>query len=243
MAPNDDQVREALASAVRYYTSRHTESPVVYVQEEGQWRIYADGKVIRESAGTIPSPMLTQSEEISQGQAERLIELGRAKAERSQADRAEAELAKRKQERQFTARLWRSPIVIIPVVVLLACMAGVSAYCYVGPVSIEEEALLSAEVFVLDDHEPIPIDLTDAAMREEIAKLLNGLHRWCGIPCDCAASVILHVKLRDGLAYHVSWYSHGALTLWIERVGPDEGTSMWVKSRDMNRFLAEYLGP
>jgi hypothetical protein len=98
MPPNDDQVHEAVASAVRYYTSRHTENPVVYVQEEGQWRIYADGKVIRESAGAIPGAMLAQSEEISQGQAQSVIELGGAKAERSQAERAETELAKRKDE-------------------------------------------------------------------------------------------------------------------------------------------------
>ena len=77
-------------AGVRYYRSRGSRNPVVYVQGEGQWRIYADGRLIRESAGAIPALMLTQSEEISQGQARHLIELERARAQRIEAERQRA---------------------------------------------------------------------------------------------------------------------------------------------------------
>jgi hypothetical protein len=75
---------------IKYYKSRYLDKPAVYVQEEGQWRGYALGGVLQRSSGLIPEVILAQTVEISQDQAETLIAILRAEAERVRAERAEA---------------------------------------------------------------------------------------------------------------------------------------------------------
>ena len=74
----------------KYYKSRYVDKPVVYVQEEGQWRAYAPRGVLQRSTGLIPEVILAQTVEISQDQAETLIGVMRAEAERIRVERAEA---------------------------------------------------------------------------------------------------------------------------------------------------------
>lgn len=74
----------------KYYKSRDLDNPVVYVQEEGQWRGYAPSRgVLQQSAGPIPEVILAQTMEISRDQAETLIRIMRAEAERIEEGRAE----------------------------------------------------------------------------------------------------------------------------------------------------------
>ena len=104
MTPRDEShVHEAPVSPARYYRSLGSREPVVYVQEEGRWQIYADGRLTRESAGTIPALMLAQSEEINQGRARELMELERARAQTASAERQNEirqEAVRRKAERK-----------------------------------------------------------------------------------------------------------------------------------------------
>ena len=65
----------------KYYKSSQLEKPVVYVQEDGQWRGYAPRGVLQRSTGLIPQVILAQTVEISQSQAETLIRIMRAEAE------------------------------------------------------------------------------------------------------------------------------------------------------------------
>ena len=74
----------------RYYKSRNLNHPVVYVQEEGQWRGYAPGGVLQRSTGSIPEVILAQTVEITQDQAEMLLRIMRAETERIESQRAEA---------------------------------------------------------------------------------------------------------------------------------------------------------
>jgi len=74
----------------KYYKSRYLDKPAVYVQEEGQWRAYAPRGVLQRSTGLIPEVILAQTVEISQDQADTLIAIMRAEAERIRVERAEA---------------------------------------------------------------------------------------------------------------------------------------------------------
>jgi hypothetical protein len=74
----------------KYYKSRYADKPVVYVQDEGQWRAYAPRGVLQRSTGLIPEVILAQTVEISQDEAQTLIGFMRAEAERIRAERAEA---------------------------------------------------------------------------------------------------------------------------------------------------------
>jgi hypothetical protein len=150
--------------------------------------------------------------------------------------------------RESVARFYRSRSmkIAVPVVLLLACVAGWLGYCYVGLLDVQEEDLLSATVDVGLGEQDIHVDLTDLAMREEIARLLNGLHRWSGEATEGMSWADLEVKLRDGPKYYVVcviWWRNDDLELIIDRGEPDRETPrMWVNSGDMKRFLAEYLG-
>jgi hypothetical protein len=94
--PSDENSRsqETGSPGVRYYKSRYFLNPAVYVQEEGQWRSYGPGGIIRQSAGTISETVMSQIEEIGQSEAEELIRVRLAEAEKLEAQTAERDQAK-----------------------------------------------------------------------------------------------------------------------------------------------------
>lgn len=233
--PSHDEhpAHEAPVSAARYYKSRVSRGPVVYVQEEEHWRVYADGRLTRESTGAIPASILARSEEINQAEAERLIELERARAQEVEAERAEAQKAQEKQARE-SARFNAKVLIIVAVVLAAVCAAGVSGYLYIGMPSVDPDDLVSATVSLLVSSRTLDLDLSDPAMREEVAGLLNGLVRWWGRDYECAWMIELEVRVRGGSVYSICANCAGQLKLWIG------DRSMWVKSDDMMRFLKRY---
>ena len=76
-----------------YLKSKFLPEPVVYVQGDTEWRSYAPGGSVTQSAGRIPPGMLALLEAMDPLQAEGLIERRRAEAAKAQlqAGRAERE--------------------------------------------------------------------------------------------------------------------------------------------------------
>ncbi len=144
----------------------------------------------------------------------------------------------------------RTTKLVILGVLLLACLAGVLGYCYVGPVSIEEQDLASASVITHEidgrfspDAVEHPIDLTDPSKRAELAALMNGLHRWRGEATEGMPRASLKVALLDGLEYSVVWWQdNDDLELVIAGDEPDrEHRRIWVRSAEMKRYLTRYI--
>ncbi len=155
--------------------------------------------------------------------------------------------------RESVAKAHRSRKVVFAaaVIFLLACVAGVLGYCYVGPISVEEQDLVSATVVVhmvgdrfSADPRTIDLDLADPAMRGEVAGLLNGLHRWHGEASEGVPYAYLEVRLGDGSKYYVTWWLNDDLELTVDRGEPDRDThSVWVRSGQMKKFLTRYFEP
>jgi hypothetical protein len=74
----------------KYYRSRSVDNPVVYVQEEGQWRGYAPRGVLQRSTGPLPAVILARTVEITQDEAQGLLKTWLAEAERIKKEQAEA---------------------------------------------------------------------------------------------------------------------------------------------------------
>ena len=76
-----------------YLKSKFLPEPVVYVQEDTEWRSYAPGGSVTQSAGRIPASMLAGLEPVDPFEAQGLIE-------RRLADAAEAQLQAGQPERE-----------------------------------------------------------------------------------------------------------------------------------------------
>ncbi len=225
-----------------YFITEGTDpkSSAVYVLENDTWRsISPQGEISLSHDGALPKFISRLVVEIDPAEASRLIEarVAAVRQEKAESDRLAGEAA---------ASFRRSGAIIFGaiVVLLLTGVGLVVGYCSIGPIHVQEEDLLSATVTVRHTARIIDVDLTDPAMREEMARLLNGLHRWCGMEYEMGAWGDLEVKLQDGLKYYVFLYPNDALVLGIGRGEPNrELPRMWVRSVDMKRFLAEYSGP
>ena len=148
--------------------------------------------------------------------------------------------------RESVAKFYRSRTlwIVVLAVVLLACLVGVLVHCYIAPLSVEAHDVLSAAVILYNGSERrvIHVDATDPDAREEVARLLNGLHRWHGEATEGMPRAELEVRLRDGTYYYVTWWLNNDLELVIDKGEPDRETPMmWVRSEDVKEFLTEYL--
>jgi hypothetical protein len=75
-----------------YYKSRFLPDPIIYAQEDDQWRSYAPGGVVGQHGGTIPETTLRQIEEVGGDQVQELIKLRLSEAEKGEIERTEAAL-------------------------------------------------------------------------------------------------------------------------------------------------------
>lgn len=85
-------------SAVRYFRSAYLAKPVIYVQEEDEWRSLAPGGHVQHSPGRLPESVLSQVFEIDEAQAWELINeirLQRAAATAERDNRGDPSLARR----------------------------------------------------------------------------------------------------------------------------------------------------
>jgi len=114
-----------------------------------------------------------------------------------------------------------------------------------GLLRLEEEDLASASVVVHTpgkDPAEFPIDLADAAERESLLALLNGLEKSDQLWNGGLFPVSLEVVLTDGQECSVFWFEEQPMELMtVTNATANRGCRTVVISPEMSAFLAPYL--